>query len=82
MGEVSWTKVSIEVVWSLVAGLLFAVFTNLFDSYNGSSQFNIGSFVERELFNWGHWGVFDEFIFGFAIAMIIIWTVKLYKKVR
>ena len=77
-------KLSIEILWCYLGGLLLVVLTELFKKLDhGSGYLDIG----HDLFNSRRWDgnsydFGDEFIFGFIITAIIIWSVKLYKRIK
>lgn len=70
-------KILIELLWCFLGGLGFVVLTTLFE--NGAT---FG--VTKNIFDLNYWGRYgdntEEFIFGFIITGIIIWSIKTYKK--
>jgi hypothetical protein len=72
----------IEILWSVLGGLFFSMLPRFFASGRPQTKhFDIVRWIERDLFDgFGYSGTFDEFLFGFFITAIIIWSVKAYKK--
>jgi hypothetical protein len=72
-------KFQIEIIWCGLGGLGFVVLTGLI-SVVGSGRYDI----QRHIFSLNKWHVLDsnviEFIFGFIITAILIWSIKTYKK--
>ena len=68
----------IEILWSVMGGILFSIVGNLFSSgSSGSSRFDIGlwfKYFDRFYIN--------EFIFGFCFTLILIWSIKQYRRLE
>ena len=77
-------KIQIEILWCFLGGLGFVVLSALFQSATQET-------VLDDIFELREWNIFErrppadadnflEFIFGFIITGIIIWSIKTYKK--
>ena len=72
----------IEILWSVMGGLIFSMLPQLF--ITGSS--GAGTFSIERWFIWWRWssldssGSLDEFIFGFFFTLILIWSIKKYRQ--
>jgi hypothetical protein len=80
-------KFQIELLWSVLGGLGFTVLVRLFESGSADVWFKLG----RNIFTGHKWmscsygecsfGTnLDNFLFGFIITAIIIWSVKVYRR--
>jgi hypothetical protein len=77
----------IELLWSVLGGLGLTVLVKLVASGSPNRLFNL----ERNIFNldmwiytgdreWNFRHNADNFLFGFIVTAIIIWSVKVYRK--
>jgi hypothetical protein len=68
----------IEILWSVMAGVLFSMLSPLFSSGQaGWSRFDLGrwsKYFERFFI--------DEFWFGFIFTLILIWSIKQYRRLE
>jgi len=72
---ISSSKGRIEILWSVMAGMLFSMLSLLFSSgRSGYYHFGIGNWFDRLYMYY-----LDEFIFGFIFALILIWSIKKYR---
>ena len=77
-------KLFIEILWCYLGGLILPILSRLHLSDKGDSFFDFSFHILRSK-NWDSFRGSDnlnEFIYGFIITAIIIWTVKLYKKIK
>ena len=73
-------KKMIEILWSVMGGLIFSMLPDLFNS--GQSRyppFNLEHWY-RQLVSFGPIGHLEEFIFGFFFTLILIWSIKKYRQ--
>ena len=79
-----WTKGAIEILWSSIAGMCFVVFVQILE--NGSSDEHFT--WESDIFRASEWFSLrfgpsighntENFLFGFIVTFIIIWSIKRY----
>ena len=70
-------KTQIELIWSLMGGLLFSMMPRLF--YGNGSTFNLETWVAHDLDRFGNRGSLDELVFGFVVTFLLIWSIKQYR---
>ena len=66
----------IEILWSVMAGALFSMLKPLFRS--GSSESSM--FYLDRWFKHFEYLYIDEFWFGFIFTLILIWSIKQYRR--
>ena len=82
-----WTKGTIEILWSSIVGMCFAVFVQILQNGSSDERFSWGS----DIFRASAWYRMDyrgfsgtighnteNFLFGFIVTFIIIWSIKRY----
>ncbi len=72
------SKGSIEILWSFIGGMMFSflpILTNTGTKFNLSYWWRLLTKGHRYVGS----GVQDEFIFGFLLTFILIWTIKRYR---
>ncbi len=81
------TKLLIEILWSIFGGLFFSMLPGLFQSGRPSTRpFDITDWFFDDLFDgynlfYRNWKTqMDEFLFGFVVTFILIWSIKKYRK--
>jgi membrane protein CcdC involved in cytochrome C biogenesis len=71
----------VEILWSVMVGILFSMLP-LFVSH----KFDIGKWFEYFVFGGpyrsSNYIYFDEFIFGFCFTLILIWSIKQYRRLE
>jgi hypothetical protein len=73
-------KKMIEILWSVMGGLIFSMLPGLFYSgTSGSSPFTLEDWYQ-DLVSFGSFGDLEEFIFGFFFTLILIWSIKKYRQ--
>ena len=73
-------KKMIEILWSVMGGLIFSMLPDLFKSGQSDSfPFDLELWY-RDLFLFGHFRHLEEFIFGFFFTLILIWSIKKYRQ--
>jgi len=81
-------KLIVEAIWCFLSGYLVVILKQLFQHGQGpSTRYGLGrGFDINWIFSSYRWDGFkrsdllNEFIFGFIVCAIIIFTVKIYKK--
>ena len=81
-------KLLIETIWCFLSGYLFVLLKELFQhgqgpgrSYILGNQFDIDwIFASYKWDGFNSTDLLNEFIFGFVVCAIIIFTIKIYKK--
>ena len=74
---ISSYKGRIEILWSVMVGILFSMLP-IFFATGGRSGFNffkVKEWLDRFFYN----NFLDEFIFGFFFTLILIWSIKQYR---
>ena len=75
------SKGRMEILWSVMVGILFSMLP-LFVSH----KFDIGKWFEYFVFGGpsrrSNYIYFDEFIFGFFFTLILIWSIKQYRRLE
>jgi membrane protein CcdC involved in cytochrome C biogenesis len=74
---ISSSKGRIEILWSVMAGMLFSMLPLLV-----SHKFHIGKWFEYFVNGWksnSSLNYIDEFIFGFIFTLTLIWSIKKYR---
>ena len=78
-------KFRIELLWSVLGGLGFTVLVKLIESGSPDDSFRLGS----DIFRASRWisrhgnsmrDNADNFLFGFIVTALIIWSVKVYRR--
>lgn len=70
-------KYLIEILWAVLGGLFFSMLPRFFASGRpDAGRFDLSAWFKGDLFGPRH-GI-DEFLFGFLVTLIIVWSVKLY----
>ncbi|MDA9171598.1 hypothetical protein N9O69_05905 [Alphaproteobacteria bacterium] len=79
-------KSKIELLWCFLGGFSFTVFARILENGSSASSFS----WKRDIFKFGEWinlyhseiykVNLGNFIFGFIVTYLIIWSVKIYKK--
>jgi hypothetical protein len=71
------TKLKIELLWSVMGGLLFSILP-IFDR---DMRFNIERWWGRMRFDeWGYTTVIDEFVVGFIFTYIFVKSLRRYNE--
>jgi hypothetical protein len=66
----------IEVLWSVMAGILFSMLVPLIRSASADgARFDLGRW-----FKYFDQFYIDEFIFAFCFTLILIWSIKQYRR--
>ena len=74
-------KKMIEILWSVMGGLIFSMLPYLFNSGQSDySPFNLERWYRGLGSFGGSLGLLDEFIFGFFFTLILIWSIKKYRQ--
>ena len=79
-------KKVIEIFWAFLGGLLFSMLPRMFSSEWGQLRmFSIIKWWEHDIarvFNGGsfYYSKIYEFGFGFIVTLLLIWSIKKYKK--
>jgi len=76
------SKRSIEILWSFIGGMVFSFLPLLTDTGTDFNLYRWGLRLTRG-FSWKHpYVIDDEFIFGFLITFVLIWSVKRYQSLK
>jgi hypothetical protein len=72
------SKGRIEILWSVMAGILFSMLVPLIRSASaGGARFDLGRW-----FKYFDRFYIDEFIFGFCFTLILIWSINQYRRLE
>ena len=76
-------KICIEILWSIVAGLIFSMLPKFFASGGPDSYYFSVHHWWQGMGEFGMFGneLLDEFMFGFCVTLIIIWSIKIYRQI-
>lgn len=72
-------KTQIEGIWCVLGGGFFSMLPRFFASGSPSARtFTVEGWWER-LTDGFRYGVLDEFLLGFFVTLILIWSIKVYR---
>lgn len=72
-------RLSIELFWSFVIGIVFSMLPFLFYNDAEGDFFTLGRWF-KYLFKESHWNVREEFVCAFILSFLVIQSIKIYKK--
>ena len=75
-------KICIEILWSIIGGLIFSMLPKFFASGGPDRSFSVYAWWQG-MDGFGRYSndLLDEFMFGFCVTLIIIWSIKIYRKI-